>query len=265
MRRLTYILAPALAACASGGKTSAYVAPTEQTVVGSIEVSAGTTPANLIWVTNRSTVPIRVYSVTLRSCENVKQRCEPTPLHLRVVPGQRALLQRVEPRDQNGALRFSYSFGWQADSGGTAALAALAANGSDMARTQLAGIAEATQARRAQVGAVDEELGAPEIRALGPRVAALRIVPDSLVMHPGQVMLVRQLRVLAVGAEREPLGRVRAYRWRVSGLAAARLGGDTVEARGPGRATIEVRLPDEAQDGRAAPLAPALVQIVVQE
>lgn len=262
MRRSLVLLAGLLAGCATAAR-QAYVAPSEETVRTTLEEGHGESPSQVVWIQNGSSVPIVVYSVTLRSCENVKQSCEPTPLNLRLGPGRREILRRVEPRDRNASFSFRYSFGWRADSAGTQALTALAQQGSASAGARLAAMEEARAERRAQVGAVDEELGPEQITALGPRVAALQVKPDSLVMHPGQVVLVHQLRVLVIGPEHETLGRVRAYRWRVDGAAAARVAADTVEARAPGRATLEVRLPDALFPGRTPPSA--RVPIVVLE
>ena len=50
--------------CASG-KTTAYVGPTGDTVLADIEVSRSVVPAHTIFMHNRSTVPIRIYALTV--------------------------------------------------------------------------------------------------------------------------------------------------------------------------------------------------------
>lgn len=107
-----------------------YVAPSRETVFSTTEERAGDAPVHVIFVENRSTVPITVFSVSLTRCENVKERCAPRATKLRIRPGQRSPAARVEPANPQLGFMYSFGFGWHADSAGNAALGLLAANGS---------------------------------------------------------------------------------------------------------------------------------------
>jgi hypothetical protein len=104
-----------LGACASAGQRErVYVAPSNDTVVSTLEQS-GTSeqPVHVVYVTNNSTVPITVFAVALSECENVRQRCEPHRLNVLVGPGRRQSVFRVEPRQTNRSFGFRYGFSWR--------------------------------------------------------------------------------------------------------------------------------------------------------
>lgn len=264
--QLVSILGVALLAPASSAlgqtRTTRYVAPTDETVTTTLEEGYGSSPSQVIWIRNASTVAIEVYSVTLRECENVKQDCAPRRLHLTVRPGRREVLQRVEPKNRDQGFGFRYSFGWRADSSAAAALRTLAENGSATARQQLAAHDAAEAERRATVGSHDQLLGQEEVAALGPRIAALRVEPDSVVVRVGQLFLVHQVHVLAVDSAGAVLGRVRAYNWRVRTGAGGIVStvADTVVAQHAGRTAADFRLAPPA-----APLATQLPIVVVPD
>lgn len=115
MRTVVGVTASALliAACAANKAERVYVAPSNESISTSTEESRGDVASHSIWVTNGSTVPIVVYSVTLRGCENVRQSCEPRSLDLRVEPGTRALLTRVDPKVSNSGFMYRYTFAWR--------------------------------------------------------------------------------------------------------------------------------------------------------
>ena len=98
--------------CASAAQRI-YVAPSAENVVAGVEEGRGPNPSQSIWVENRSTEPVTVYSVTLRSCENVRQPCEPRPMDLRLAAGQRRTVLRVQPRLENRGFSFGFSFAWR--------------------------------------------------------------------------------------------------------------------------------------------------------
>ena len=262
-RILTLLLSvsSALAAATAGAqaRTTRYVAPTDETVTTQVEEGYGSTPSHVIWIRNASSVPIQVYSVTLRDCENVKQDCAPYPLRLVVRPGAREVLRRVQPRNPDAGFGFRYTFGWRADSSAVAALRTLADNGSVTAQQQLAAHDAEAAERRATVGSHDQMLGQDEIAALGARVAGLRLEPDSVVVHVGQLFLVHQVRLLAVDSAGAVLGRVRAYNWRVAQGVVTMLS-DTVVAQRVGRTTADFRLAPPA-----APLSAHLPIVVVPD
>jgi hypothetical protein len=54
-----------------------------------------------------------VFSVSLRDCENVRQRCEPHPMNVTVGPNRSQIVYRIEARDPNRSFGFRYSFSWR--------------------------------------------------------------------------------------------------------------------------------------------------------
>lgn len=234
------IAVPSLAA-------QSYVAPTNETITTRVEEGFGSTPSQVIWVQNGSTVGIDVYSVTLRQCENVKQECAPRPLRLHLAPGRSEVLERVEPRDPERGFSYRYGFGWRADSAGLAALRVLAGGGSAEAQQRLAAQQRAADEERTTVGAHDVVLRRDDLVQLGPQIVRLGVEPDSVVLHVGQSFLMHQVRVLAYDLQGNVLGRVGAYQWRFPQALIA-VHSDTVTALRPGRTQLSFHLPPPAPD-----------------
>lgn len=265
-RSITMACAAALAVgCAGTVRQSAYVAPTQQTVFTTVEEMTSV-PGQIIYVENHSSVPVTVYSVTLRECENIKGGCNgPRSLNLHLSPDTRAVLARVEPTNAQKASNFQYTFGWRADSATTAALGALAGVGDNSARQQLDAIAREDARRRGAVGAIDMDLTAPEIARLGDRAARLRALPDSLVIPVGRRLSLDTVHVLLIGGQGETLGRVRALQWRVPGSPAITvIRPDTVVGVAPGRTALQLKLPDDVLPTNTALHAPLEVPIIVR-
>ena len=257
------LLLPALlAACAA--RRPAYVAATNETVFASTEEAHGAAPAHTIYIENRSTVPVLVYSVTLRSCENIKAACDsPTPLSLRLAPGRRAMVRRVEPRDPQKGFTYRYSYGWRAESGQAAALTVMASEGSVEATERLAAIERGEAARRAEVGAHDEWLSTSALAALGPRLAGVRAEPDSFVMRVGEAVTLDRIRLMVVDSSGAPIGRAR-FRFGYQPGVIQFVRPDSLKAVRPGRVVVELRLPLEVTVGQAATLPGAPVTLVVR-
>lgn len=253
------------ASCASAPKQYAYVAPTEETVFTTAEEMTSV-PGQIIYVQNRSSVPVTVYSVTLRDCDNIKAGCSgPRSLNLRLGPDSRAVLARVEPANAAKSFNFRYTFGWRADSSTTAALGALASTGDGTAREQLAAITREDARRRGSVGAIDLDLTASDIAGFADRAARLRVLPDSLVIPVGRRMSLDTVRVLLVGTQGETLGRIRALQWRVPGSPAITVvRPDSIVGVAPGRATLQLRLPDDVLAAKPALHVPLEVPIIVR-
>ncbi len=220
------------------GKTKRYVAPTDATVFSEIEEGYGDTPVRLVYVHNNSSVAITVYSMALRDCENIRQNCSPRKLNLKIQPGSRSQLTRVEAKNPTMSTRFAISFGWRADSAAIAALQLLASAGSGEAQQQLASRAQAEAERRAVVGAGDVMLDQGAIDQLGIAIVGVRVEPDSIALPVGGQFLVRRVRVMAVDSTGAPLGRIVALRWRYPG-GVLRHAGDTLTALQPGRSNVE--------------------------
>jgi hypothetical protein len=109
MLRLITLSGLFLAGCASQGQR-VYVAPSNESITTTTEEGLGNSPVHEIYVINGSTVPITVFGVTLRDCQNIRQTCEPRQMDLEIGPGQRRVVLRIEPRDRG--LPFNYRFGY---------------------------------------------------------------------------------------------------------------------------------------------------------
>ena len=266
MRRLGASLAVVIVAgCASAAPEHTYIAPTPQTVVPTTE-EIGSVPGQIISIANQSTVPITVYSVTLRDCENVKPQCTtPRRLNIRIAPQSHETILRVEPANPKSGFRFHYSYGWRADSSSTAALSALASAGDTTARNRLAAIEREDARRRASVGVQDLDLNAAEINALSDQAASLRAIPDSLIIQSYWRVTLDTIHVMLIGTHGEMLGRVRALQWRLIPGAAAGIKPDTIAGVRAGRAILELKLPDTVLPSKPALHTPILVPIIVRE
>jgi hypothetical protein len=114
MRSTIAFLALVIAGCASQGQR-VYVAPSNDSITSTTEEGHGTTPSQTIYVVNESTVPIIVFGVALRDCENVKQQCEPRPANVKIGAGQRRVVLRVEPKSLDRGFNYRFSYSWRAE------------------------------------------------------------------------------------------------------------------------------------------------------
>lgn len=112
MRSTTICLALVVAGCASQPQR-VYVAPTNDTISTTTEQGLGNTPSHNIWVVNTSTEPIIVFGVALRECENIKQHCDPQQVNIKINGGDRRIVLRVEPRNQQSAFSYRFSYSWR--------------------------------------------------------------------------------------------------------------------------------------------------------
>lgn len=239
---LAAVLLPTLAL--AQGK--AYVAANDQTVTTYTEESQGERPAHVIWVRNASSIPIHVFSVSLRDCENIRTSCSVMPVKLTVKANGRAILKRIEPRDPQRGFSYRSSMSWRPDSSeATAALQTLATAGDANAAQQLAQRAEAAAARGASLGNPNHQLDQDAIVALGARIHALRVEPDSIVVPVERFFLIHDVRVLALDAHGQVLGRVRAYQWGITPVNVQVLA-DTVIGQKAGRTRAQFRLASPA-------------------
>ena len=253
-----------LTTCASAPTQKVYVAPTQDTVFATLEETQGAR-GQLIFVENRSSVPVKVYSVSLRDCQNVKGQCSVHPLNMQLDAGQRSTILRVEPADPTRSFGFHFSFGWRTDSSTAAALRALAANGDAAAQRRLDAVHRAEERRRNQVGSQDLDLTPGEMSALGTRASALRASPDSLVLRVGDRATLDTIHVLLVDAQNETLGRVHGLQWRVGSPAVRLVLPDTLVAVASGRAILQLKLPDAVLPDQTSLHVPLQVPIVVRQ
>lgn len=113
MRSAAILSAIFLAGCASSQSQTVYVAPSNQSISTTTEEGQGSSPAHEIYVINSSTEPITVFGVALRSCENVRQQCEPRQVDITIPAGSRRVVLRVEPRNLNQAYSYQFSYSWR--------------------------------------------------------------------------------------------------------------------------------------------------------
>ena len=261
---LVALAAPLLLVVGCSAATQrAYIAPTRETIVSTTEERQADPPSHLIFVENHSTVPVRVFSVYLRGCENVRQRCDVQPVNIPIGAGQKRLALRVEPENKDRGFGYQFGFSWHADSSSAAALAALAATGDSTSRERLAAIQRADSIRRTEKGPQYNELSRDDFAAIAARAVSLRADPESLVLEPGQRSTIDRIRLLVLDKEGTVLGRTRWMRWFApTGTAVQFLPPDNLVARSPGRSVIRFRLADEAQKLLANPV-PELEYAVV--
>ena len=241
-RPITIAVASAVCFAPQAGAQKKFVAPTDQTVFLEYQEGYGSTPVQIAYIHNLSSVQIVIYSLTLRDCENVKGSCSPQKVNIKLPPGTRRAVRRIEPRNTDASFRFSMSYGWRADSSDAEALRFLAMEGRSRAAGAQLEVREAAIAeRRATVGQHDEWLDANRLASLGDTVASVDAEPDSIVLRVGQQFVVNRVRVMARAADGALLGRVGAYNWRVS-RSIVTLIADTIVARAPGRVEVAFEL-----------------------
>ncbi len=227
----------------------AYIAPSDATVLTVAEESQTMARNITIYVINRSSVPIIVYTASLRDCENIKQSCTPVRLNLRVRPDGRMPILRASPKNEMEGMRYSYSFGWRADSAAIRALETLAAAGSSEAQARLDANAERPTATPTEIAAPrgldrrDLWLDSAMVLSLGERLASVRAEPDSMTIREGRAFLLRQVRLMAYDDKGDPLGQLGIrFRWSYPPGAVLLTRADTIYGALPGRSEISFRI-----------------------
>ncbi|HEV7990794.1 MAG TPA: carboxypeptidase-like regulatory domain-containing protein [Gemmatimonadaceae bacterium] len=258
------VLAALLLVSGSAAGQRTYVAPTRQTVFTTTTEREGDVPGHIIYVENHSTVAIRVFSVTLTTCENVKPSCSVHRTNIGVGAGQRAVALRVGPDDPRRGFSYHFGFSWHADSAGADALNALAESGSEEAKARLAAIRRRDSLDRTEPGVRYNELTRADFGALASRVAFLRASPDSLVLAPGERATVEQIKILVADSQGVVLGRTGWVGWRVPSTQAVQFNPpDNIVANAPGRIVLRFRLAEEAQALLQHPVAELEYPVVV--
>ncbi|HJU68234.1 MAG TPA: carboxypeptidase-like regulatory domain-containing protein [Gemmatimonadaceae bacterium] len=254
-----------LAACSAATTTQrAYVAPSNETITSDTEVRQENPPTHLIYVENRSTVPVRVFSVTLSNCENIRQPCGPKRANLRIGPGERLVAIRVEPDNPQRAFSYNFNYSWQADSSSAAALTALAASGDAGAAQRLAATRRADSIRKSEGGPRYNELGRDDFTVLAGRIVSMRAHPESLVLAPGEQTSLERLQLVLIDDQGRVAGGTRWMEWMVPGVGIADfVPPDRIIARRPGRMVLRFRLANEAQQALKSELREVEVPIIV--
>ena len=247
-----------------GAAQAAYVAATSQTIVSRTVEQEGSFAGHSIYIENHSTVPVTVFSVNLSGCENVKQSCSTHRTNIHLGPGGRELAIRVNASDRDRAMSYRFGFSWHPDSAVARALGVLAEGGDESARDRLAAMQHRDSMERAERGTHYNELSREDFSTLGSRAVALHVVPDSLVLTPGQRYSLDQVRVLVVDSQGVALG---ATRWIGRGLhgssAFQLIPPNDIVARAPGRFTVRYRLAEAAATQLGHELAEVELPIVV--
>lgn len=235
-----------LAGCAPAAQRT-YIAPTRETIVSSTEEHEANPPSHLIYITNNSTVPVTVFSLNLTGCENIKNECGAHPSNIKVEPDRRVMVLKVEPRNTSQAWNYAFGFSWHVDSAG-AAISALAEAGDPASQVRLAAMQREDSIRKAEGGAYINELSRTDFASLKGRVAALKAIPESLLIAPGTRKNIDQIKLVLVDSQGRVLGRTRWLRWSPPGSGAfSFMPPTTLVARRPGRAVLRINLSDEAQ------------------
>jgi hypothetical protein len=102
-----------------------FVVPDSASVIGSAEAASTKSPSRRFHVTNRSSLPIVVYAVELRGCENVAQPCERMPTNVTIAPGGRAQVGRAEARLRNRRFSYQWTFAYRPDTSDAAVVAVM--------------------------------------------------------------------------------------------------------------------------------------------
>jgi hypothetical protein len=255
-------LAIIIAGCASTATQRAYVAPTNETITTTTDQGIGDTRSHVIYVVNASTVPVIVFGVGLRNCENVKQQCNARTANIRVAAGTRSVVMRVEPDNQQRGFTYNFNYSWRADSSArTASLKALAEAGDTAAGRRLAQIARQDSIRRLDKGY--QELTPDGFVALRDKAASMRAVPESLVLAPGERASLDRIQIVLVDKQGLILGRTRMLNSRWPGQGAVQLTPDGLLGVRPGRASVHYSLADQAQALIATPINEVEVPIIV--
>lgn len=136
----------------------------------------------------------------------------------------------------------------------------------------MAALTAACHGSRKTVSVVEPGVVAPAIAELtpemtatiAPRVARLRLVPDSIVLAPGEVYSYSDLQVVALDSAGAVLGRLRVYDAGMEPGAAAMIGGRQLRGVHPGSSDLTVRFPRALWSGGGDPPAPAQLHVTVR-
>jgi len=109
-----------------------------------------------------------------------------------------------------------------------------------------------------------DELSPAETATLAPRIARLRLMPDSIVLAPGEVYGYAMLQVVALDSAGAVLGRLRVYDTAMEPGAAVLLGGRELQGVHPGVSELVVRFPRALWTGSGDPPAPVKVRVIVK-
>lgn len=108
------------------------------------------------------------------------------------------------------------------------------------------------------------ELSPQETAAIAPRVARLRLVPDSIAVGPGEVYSYAAMWVVALDSAGAVLGRLRVYDAAMDPGPAVMIGGRQLQGVYPGASNLVVQFPRALWSGSGSPPAPVQLHVTVR-
>ncbi|MCY7380262.1 MAG: hypothetical protein LH467_13110 [Gemmatimonadaceae bacterium] len=239
-------------------------APSFKNIISSTDERASDPPSHVVYVENRSTVPVVVYRTSLTDCENVSDSCTPQPMNLRVAPGEKQIVHRIQPADPAHSFRYRFAFSWRAGRLDWTAVSSLAGSADVRAEQRQVVQKQGDSVRRAEAAAGYTFLGREDYTPLAGRVAALRAVGDSIVLTVDQTDNIDNIRFVLVDAEGRVLGSTLWVQWHAPpGRTVQFLTAKEFVGRAPGRALLTLSLADEAQRMLGQTVSDLTVPIVV--
>lgn len=106
------LLFSAISACAPAME-QIYAAPSHETVLSYLEASQ-TGDAQNLFVENQSSEEIYLLSVSLRDCQNIRNRCETTVMRRLIRPREKFRVMTIQPLNDNARTSVSYATSWEA-------------------------------------------------------------------------------------------------------------------------------------------------------
>jgi len=107
------------------------------------------------------------------------------------------------------------------------------------------------------------ELSPQETAALAPRITRIAVMPDSIMIAPGETYSYEQLRVVAIDSSGSALGRLRVYDVSLDPGAAQLAGGRQLRGVYPGGGELWIRFPQALWSGGASSLPAVPVHVIV--
>jgi hypothetical protein len=249
---------------AGAGGCRHHIEPGYDTVVTRTEERAGNAPMHIVHVENRSTEPVTVYTAGLTDCDNIADPCTPHPMDLRVGPGETQVVLRIVPASADRAFAYRFQYSWRAGTLDRTLVLAPAGSPNVRATQQEAIRQRGDSVRAAEAAAGYTFIGREDFTPLAGRVAALRVVGDSIVLAAGQTARMRDMRFVLLDADRRVLGSTLWVRWTApAGRVVQFVSGGELVGRQPGRTLLVVALADEAQRMLGQTVGELSVPIVV--
>ena len=241
------------------------MAPSNQTIILDQQTDLGLSKARVSYVRNGSTVPIVVTQISILDCQNLKQFCGINAKNIRVEPGQRQEIIRIEPQDISRGFNYRLQWRWRAAS----AMAKPPAPGDTVGMRRAATMALLDRFRLEEAKYGDKILSSNTLTVVGDNFASMRAEPDTVRIAVGsRLYIFEQLRVLAIDKTGKVMGRVRAsMQWSVARSPAFRfLSPDTLQADAAGTTTVTMRLNSMAllDTLKAKTMAPVVFTIIAK-